>query len=325
MTTSTRSSLTMQLRTMTTACGRAFRPSRPITTGRFVTLVAFLAVIGAPLEVAQGAADPTASQVLDRARQALGGPKLAAVTSVSAKGSYRRTMGERDVSGELTVDLQLPDKFLRTESMTLMGDAVVTRETGLNGSQLLQTSKTSGGGPGMFIRMAGAEGPAAEAQMLRAQQDELARHTLVWLLTAPAGTPLDFTYAGEAQAEDGKADVIDVKGADNFAARLFIDKETHRPLMLSYKGVVPRLVMQTMRAQPPAGGPGQHRPNDPQPAPPAPEHGDIQLFFSDYKNVEGVQLPHHIARSVNGNPTEEWTITKFKVNAPIKPETFEKR
>ena len=30
--------------------------------------------------------------------------------------------------------------------------------------------------------------------------------------------------------------MIDVKNADNFAARLFIDQQTHLPLMVTYQG-----------------------------------------------------------------------------------------
>jgi hypothetical protein len=315
------------IRNMPSTRGCASRRSPVPTTGWGLALGVLLTVIGAAVGSVQGASDPTAAQVLDRAWQALGGSKLAAVTSLSAAGSYRRTMGDRDMSGELSVDLQLPDKFLRTETTTLMGDAVVTREAGVNGTQLLQSARTSGGGPGMFVRFATADGPGEEAHMLRAQRAEFIRQTLVWLLTAPDGAPLDLTYGGEAQAEDGKADVIDVKGSDDFAAQLFIDKDSHRPLMLSYRGPVPRLVMRTMRAQdrPPAGATPEQRANEPHMPPPSEDIADVQLFFSDYKNVDGVQLPHHVARSVNGSPTEEWTITKFKVNAPIKPEKFEKR
>ena len=52
-----------------------------------------------------------------------------------------------------------------------------------------------------------------------------------------------YTYAGQAESPDGKADVIDVKGADNFAARLFLDTQSHLPLMLTYIAPEPRVVM----------------------------------------------------------------------------------
>ena len=57
-------------------------------------------------------------------------------------------------------------------------------------------------------------------------------------------------------------------------------------------------------------------------APPAPELVDINMFFDDYKSVDGVMLPHHITRSVDGQPTEEWTFKTIKVNPAFRPDTF---
>jgi hypothetical protein len=270
------------------------------------------------------AQDAKATQILDQARQALGGGKLAAVSGLSAAGTYRRVMQDREMSGELAIDLQLPDRFLRTESMTLMGDAVMTRETGVNGDQLLQNQKTSGGGPGMMIRMAGPEGAVGDAIALRAARADFARQALTFLLASPSASNLQFTYAGEAQAEEGKADIIDVKGADNFAAQLFISQKDHRPLMLSYKGPAPRVVMRTQQGPPPGGdasGVARDMVRDAQAA----EVVEIQIFFGDYKSVDGVQLPHHIARSIAGAPSEEWDIKKFKVNPAFKADTFQKK
>src|SRR5262249_42579476 len=115
------------------------------------------------------------------------------------------------------------------------------------------------------------------------------------------------------------------------------DKTSHRPLMLVYRGVSPRMVVQTQRmpgpapsaqAAPPAAAPnaqaGASAHGDPA-APPAPELVDIQMFFDDYKAVDGVMLPHHVTRSVDGQPTEEWTFKTVKVNPTFKPETFAKR
>ncbi len=47
----------------------------------------------------------------------------------------------------MTIDLQLPDKMLRTESMRPMGDATIETLQGINGDQLLRHSRTIGGGP----------------------------------------------------------------------------------------------------------------------------------------------------------------------------------
>jgi hypothetical protein len=55
---------------------------------------------------------------------------------------------------------------------------------------------------------------------------------------------------------------------------------------------------------------------------PAPQVVDIQLFLDDYKPVDGVLLPHHLSRSIDGKPAEEMTFKTIKVNPVFKPDAF---
>jgi hypothetical protein len=143
------------------------------------------------------------------------------------------------------------------------------------------------------------------------------------LLTAPSSMPLEFVSSGEAEAPEGKADVIDVKGPNGFAAKLFLDKASHRPLMIAYRGVAPRMVVQTQRGGGPGPMPGTREPGRDAPPPPPPgEQVDINMFLDDYKSVDGIMLPHHITRSIGGEPNEEWTFKAIKVNPTFKPDTF---
>ena len=71
-------------------------------------------------------------------------------------------------------------------------------------------------------------------------------------------------HVPSAESPDGKAYVIDVKSADNFAARLFIDEQTHLPLMVTYKGPQPRIMTQ---GGPEGSWPGGVDPPYPPPAP----------------------------------------------------------
>jgi hypothetical protein len=52
---------------------------------------------------------------------------------------------------------------------------------------------------------------------------------------------------------------------------------------------------------------------------------ESQLYFADYKKVDGVMLPTRITRSVNGTPAEELTINKYKINPKIDPNDFQKK
>ena len=52
---------------------------------------------------------------------------------------------------------------------------------------------------------------------------------------------------------------------------------------------------------------------------------DVRLAFADYKTVNGISLPHRIVRSEGGTPTEETTISKYKINPSLKADKFEKK
>ncbi|MBI1761717.1 MAG: hypothetical protein HYR56_09810, partial [Acidobacteria bacterium] len=54
-----------------------------------------------------------------------------------------------------------------------------------------------------------------------------------------------------------------------------------------------------------------------------PQLVDIQLYLSDYKQVNNVWLPHQIVKASNGQVMEEWKL-KYKVNPNLKPKQFEK-
>src|SRR5215217_6549520 len=77
---------------------------------------------------------------------------------------------------------------------------------------------------------------------------EFSRYLLAMILTPPPSLAVEYKYAGESDVEDVKADVIDVTGPDNFSVRVFFDKNSHLPLLLSYRGPKPRVVTMTRQA-----------------------------------------------------------------------------
>src|SRR5258706_9680620 len=218
---------------------------------------------------ARAAGDTKAEQLMAQARAALGGEKnLNKVQGLTATGTYQRTMQDRQVGGEVTIDLQFPDKLLRTESLSPMGDILLVTEQGLNGEKLLRSQRTLNGPPGMVVRSPPAPTGDAEVQAVRNARADLARTALAFLLTSPASLPLEFSAGGEAESDEGKADVIEAKGAGNFTARILLDQKSHRPLMIMYRGVAPRVIVQTQQGPPPPDG-GRGRGESPHDAPAA--------------------------------------------------------
>jgi hypothetical protein len=273
--------------------------------------------------------DSKTEQLMAQARAALGGEKnLSKVQGLTATGTYQRAQQDRQLSGEVTIDLQLPDKFLRTESLNPLGDIQLITEQGLNGDKLLRNSRTLNAPAGAMIRVPPPPTGDAEAQAIRNARADLARTALAFLLASPASLPLEFTAGGEAESDDGKADLIDVKGPGNFSAKLLLDQKSHRPLMLIYRGVQPRVVVQTQQGPPPAapapGAAAAHGSAEGA-AGPAGQLVDITLYLDDYRPVDGVMLPFRMSRSIDGKPAEETTFKTITLNPAFKADTFAAR
>jgi len=319
-------------------------------------LIALTATVGVyPAAVAQE--DKKAAEVLAAARKAIGGKKLDSLTSLSIQAAMQRNAGNFQMTSDVELLVELPDKYMRSEvsnnPMVNMANTL-----GFNGDRPLKSAAPGGIAPGggMVIRMGGPGGPPfgsgekptpeqqqqIDRQMVRASRHEISRLMLGWFGMTHPSLSAQYTYAGEAESPDGKAHVIDVKSADGFAARLFIDEKTQLPLMLTYQAPPPRIV--TAGGPRPASGGGQATPQaQPRPAseeerrrlgaeadkqiremekqPPA--MVEYTLYFDDWREEDGIQFPHALRRASAGATTEEWTVNKVKVNPKIDPKKFE--
>lgn len=295
-------------------------------------LMVFLVAVIAVAELLNGDATQGAAQdiaakaqhLLTQARAALGGDKLKSLTSLSASGSIRRKIGQMEMSGELQLDMLLPDKVMRVEVTSLMGAAELTRMEVLNGANVWMDQQTSGGGGMMMIRRPGGDNPHAQAQQQNAVRAEMVRTMIGWLLTTPSSFPVEYKFAGEAESPDGKADVLEVKGANDFAVRLFLDQKSHKPLLLTYKGRKPRVVMST-GAGPSSEEDIKKQIADAEAKAASEPLSEYQVTFNEYRDVSGVSLPHRLTKSIDNEVNEEWEISKFKLNPQLKPEKFEKK
>jgi hypothetical protein len=295
----------------------------------FLILLLLLAVIITEPLLNIQAQDGTgkATQLLGQARASIGGEKLNALRSLSATGSYRRIMGEREMSGEIQIDLILPDKMMRTETMSLIPGAEITRIDAISGERAWFDQQSSGMGGGMIImRRPGGNSPQGQAMQANAIRAELTRIAIGWLLSSSSSFPVEFSYAGEAEAPDGKADALDVKGPNGFSARLFLDRETHRPLMLTYKGK--RIMMRTFTGPPRSKEEKEEIDKESKAGEAAAANQpdvEYQIRFSEHREVDGISLPHRLTRAIDGEVNEEWEISKFQINPSLKAEKFEKR
>ena len=279
------------------------------------------------------ASDARAEEVIKQAREAIGGERLQKIESLYINGQYRRALGDRQMTGDREISIALPDKYVVEDSMSIGGMSTSVLNTrGLNGERAWSAS--SGGG-GMVIRFGNGPGGAQltpeqmEAAQRRMYQAEFSRYLLATILAAPSSLNVEYKYAGESDVEDVQADVVDVTGPNQFSARLFFDRKTHLPLLVSYRGPKPRIMTMTNQG-------GSRSPEDMKKArdeaekkmraeaPAIPEEVDFFIRLTDHKKVDGVMLPHKFTFSTESEVSEEFEISKYQVNPQFKADKFEK-
>lgn len=281
-------------------------------------------------------ADSRAQEVLKQAREAIGGEEqLQKVQGLHINGHYRRTFGDRQMEGDREISILLPNKYLVEDAMSAGGHSLaMTNTRGLNGDRAW--SVNSGGG-NMIIRMGAPGGQSLTPEQIEAAQRrmysaEFSRYLLALILTAPSSMAVDYRYAGGSDVEDVQADVIDVTAADNFSVRIFFDKKSHLPLLLSYRGPKPRVMTMTRQ-----GGDAARSPEDIKKAreeaeqkmraeaPAAPEQVDFYIRLTEHKKVSGLMLPHKLTFLTENEVSEEFDIKKYEVNPQFKADRFEKQ
>lgn len=125
---------------------------------------------------------------------------------------------------------------------------------------------------------------------------------------------LRYSYFGEVSTDNGKVHAIDISGPHSFAGRLFVDQATLHPVLFNYREYRYRNAGYVVSADGKTAGDQQDDA----------EIIAVQVFFSDYRKIDGIELPHKILRLINGTPVENWEIEKYKLNQNIKARKFEK-
>ena len=200
-------------------------------------------VVAHPVTPAQAPGrDP--APILAAAREALGGEKrLTGVKNFIATGRTRQVRGDNLVPIEFEIAVELPDKYVRKDEIPAQESGPTS--TGFNGDELIQLPVPAppGAPPAAGQGRAGGPPPApSQAQLdaarlarVAAVKQDFVRLTLGMFAGSFSSYPLTFTYVGQAEAPQGKADVLEAKAPPNFSVQLFINSQTHLPIMVSWK------------------------------------------------------------------------------------------
>jgi hypothetical protein len=150
------------------------------------------------------------------------------------------------------------------------------------------------------------------------RSNELFRTTLALLLSAPQGMDVTYTYAGEGSVDGALCDIIAANDGGS-TIKLYLDRSSSLPRMMTFQGPKPFMIfMKKDDAEPVAEGETKvfvRRLAEPQMA-------EFQVKFSDYRAVNGLQLPFKWTQTVGGNADEVIEITGYDVNPANIAEKF---
>ena len=305
--------------------------------------------------VAAGRASPGAADagaVLAAAREALGGDrKLSEVKSFVATGRTRQVRGNNLVPIEFELYCELPDRYVRKDEIPAQESEPTS--SGFNGDRLIQIpppAAAAGPAPAASAATpARAAGPPPDPRKTRVTtlKQDFVKLTLGLFAASFPSYPLTFSLIGQAEAPQGRADVIEARGPDAFVLKLFVNSETHLPIMVSWTVPATNAVLTAPgKPAPDTLAPGTvvvEVPAPPDTSAPKEEQEryakdvmelrrkalagrlvEHRLYYADYRDIgNGLKFPFRLRRAVAGETIEETNFDGFSINKRIDPRRFE--
>ena len=301
-----------------------------------------------------------ALELLRQARAAIGGDvAVKNVQSLSMKAKTHRVFkvknqADKEIVGDIEMGVILPDQIFRLEKFDIDGNANGTVKFEAESGQLDKN---------MVFELHTDKGEWTEdnAKAARAvsSDNEMFRFMLGFLLTPPKDANLTYDYTGEENIDGQSANVIAVSSNGNSVVRLYLDKQTNLPLMMSYKGFSPHLShvgeaewlngekgkinvdgKNVIIVREPNGDVSKQLPDKVKIERKIdgsnmegktfnlvigkPADADIQVRFSDYRYVGGIRLPFQLTEIINGTVDNTTTVESYEINPPNIAEKFQR-
>jgi hypothetical protein len=263
--------------------------------------VLLVAALTTPLAAYQPA--PDASQVLADMRQALGGDALKTIETFSVKGSEDRLIGRSTLNAKVEWAGILPDRFIEERSVP-QGSVIISMGFNADAPVRWMIGGTSRG-RGRFPFSAE---PAVLPEASRHNVLILAKRHFSRITVAMFGItsiyPLDAIYISRETLDRRPVHLLELRGPDDYVARLCVDVSSHLPRMVSWMAANP--IFLRVPGTAPDTSMVEHR-----------------LYFSKYEKRDGLNWPHRITEVVGTQTVVETRLGKFKINSKIDPKLFE--
>ena len=168
----------------------------------------------------------------------------------------------------------------------------LTSSTSENGKKIIISKDENGGGGEHF------------------RSNELFRTTLSLLLTAPEGLDVSYVYVGEGNVDGNTVEIVEAQTLGS-NIKLYLDKTSNLPRMISFQSHKP-LVFKVITEDVKPDANGGIKVFTRKTA--EPEMAEFQVKFSDYRSVNGIQLPFKWTQTVGGKNDEITDVTSYEIN-----------
>jgi hypothetical protein len=290
-------------------------------------LAAAAVTVAAGVWAVLGAAPQGPPPGLVAARQALGGEAaLSAVTSFRATGRQQIHLSPMKLESTVEWLGALPDRFVEIRRSRVqrgpLGEVELTYINGFNGDAPIRESITPGMPPPPVIPQPRPSNPdaaaAARAGEARLRQRTFVQIALPLFAASFSGAPLIL-----AAVEPGSTEAITATDRDGRVWTLVFDGSTALPLELRRRdrpvAVATRTSTVTMDARDAASSPMVLLPRDPTAGMP---DVDWVTTVADFRSVGSLHWPHRFTTTVDGQPYEDVTISRYWINPRIDEDRF---
>ena len=229
-------------------------------------------------------------EIIERIRAAAGGPKLTAIRSIEATGTS--TLSVLAGARTLNIRAMYPEFYRQEEIPTGRGGFGVAIGLGPERTGWMLGARIGGRG----LNQPQALQDAYSRSASQAMAGFLAGVNAPWLVDSGQFTPV---ASGTVDSGDDRSLlIVNIEGPLGRAGRLLIDPGTNLPRRF---------------IEPPQEGPGGEA-----------ARNEFNFTYSDFRDVDGVLLPHTIVRRI-GNVMTTWAIAHYTLNPKLRAVEFTRR